>query len=70
MPRECLSDVALGQRYLLPAQQVQHHTQVDYPRQAPQPLPKYGRPYGYRTCLLSGVQHLAHVKPVQKALHT
>ena len=28
---------------LLPAQQVQHHTQVDHPRQAPQPLPKYGR---------------------------
>ena len=52
---------------LLPAQQVQQHTQVDHPRQAPQPLPKYGRPYGYRTCLLSAVQHLAHLKPVQKA---
>ena len=46
---------------LLPAQQVQHHTQVDHPRQAPQPLPKYGRPYGYRICLLSAVQQLAHL---------
>ena len=31
--------------------------------------PNMGAPYGYRICLLSAVQQLAHLKPARKALH-